>query len=59
MTPGGELTIYSFDHNDGGNPVAALIQATDGDLCGTTSADGIANGGTVFKITPGGTLTRL
>jgi uncharacterized repeat protein (TIGR03803 family) len=39
-------------------PSAGLIQATDGNLYGTTELGG--NGaGTIFKITPTGTLTTL
>ena len=45
---------------DGSNPYAALIQATDGNLYGTTFGGGSSKGfGTVFKITPRGTLTTL
>jgi uncharacterized repeat protein (TIGR03803 family) len=67
ITPGGALTtLYSFcaqnDCPDGAEPWAGLVQATNGDLYGTTVAAG-ANGyydfGTVFKITPGGALTTL
>ena len=37
---------------------AALIQATDGSLYGTTFGNPYNNqGGTIFKITPTGTLT--
>jgi uncharacterized repeat protein (TIGR03803 family) len=53
-------TLHSFDVTDGANPYAGLIQATDGNLYGTTWVGGAgANGGTVFKITPSGTLTVL
>jgi uncharacterized repeat protein (TIGR03803 family) len=52
-------TLHSFDGTDGGHPRSELVQATNGNLYGTT-ADGGANGdGTVFKITPSGTLTTL
>ena len=46
---------------DGWSPLAALVQATNGDLYGTTNQGGAyaAGGGTVFKITPSGTLTTL
>jgi len=38
----------------------SLVQGFDGNFYGTTSESGIANKfGTVFKITPGGTLTTL
>jgi len=64
MTPSGRLaTLYSFCAQsgcmDGDSPVAGLIQATDGNLYGTTQ-DGGANGsGTMFQMTPSGTLTTL
>jgi uncharacterized repeat protein (TIGR03803 family) len=65
MTPSGQLaTLYSFCSRsgcaDGKEPYAALVQAANGDLYGTT-ADGGAHGnyGTVFKITPSGTFTTL
>jgi uncharacterized repeat protein (TIGR03803 family) len=67
ITPSGVLTtLYAFctqgyPCTDGYSPWAALVQATDGDLYGTTTGGG-ANGlydGTVFKITPSGTLTTL
>jgi len=51
-------TLYSFDDTDGQYPYR-LVQATNGDLYGTASSGGVNNGGTVFKITPGGTLTTL
>jgi uncharacterized repeat protein (TIGR03803 family) len=52
-------SLYSFDVTDGGLPYAALVQATNGDLYGTTVDGGASGYGTVFKITPGGTLTTL
>jgi uncharacterized repeat protein (TIGR03803 family) len=64
ITPSGTLTtLYSFCSQsgctDGANPIAGLVQATNGDLYGTTSEGGAYGGGTVFKITPSGTLTTL
>jgi len=64
ITPAGKLKLYSFCAQpscaDGGYPVAGLALAIDGNFYGTTSGGG-ANGnyGTVFKITPRGTLTTL
>jgi uncharacterized repeat protein (TIGR03803 family) len=52
-------TIYSFGGADGGYSLANLIQATDGNLYGTTSWDGTNLGGTVFRISPTGNLTVL
>jgi uncharacterized repeat protein (TIGR03803 family) len=64
ITPNGALTtIYSFcaqsGCSDGAQPKGALIQASDGNLYGTTSGLAFANTGTVFKITLSGTLTTL
>ena len=65
ITPGGTLTtLHDFDGTDGAYPFAGLVQATDGDLYGTTFSGGASSNcsggcGTVFKITPGGTLTTL
>jgi uncharacterized repeat protein (TIGR03803 family) len=61
IAPGGTLTtLYSFGTamNDGG-AANGLIQASDGNFYGTSANGGADNGGTVFKITPGGTLTTL
>jgi uncharacterized repeat protein (TIGR03803 family) len=71
ITPNGTLTtLYSFcaqsGCTDGANPYAGLVQATDGDFYGTTYQGGAGSNacsgigcGTIFKITPGGTLTTL
>jgi len=56
-------TIYSFCSQsgctDGAYPLAALVQATDGNFYGTTSSYFGDGYGTVFQITPSGTLTTL
>jgi uncharacterized repeat protein (TIGR03803 family) len=64
ITSSGKLTVlYSFCSQagctDGRGPRAGLVQATDGNLYGTTVFGGAGGCGTVFKITPGGTLTTL
>jgi uncharacterized repeat protein (TIGR03803 family) len=64
MTPSGTLTtLYNFCSQsfctDGQTPYAGLVQATDGNFYGTTYSAGEGYAGTVFKITPSGTLTTL
>ena len=65
ITPAGTLTtLHSFEGADGASPFDALIQATDGNFYGTTTQGGTSTAcsfgcGTVFKITPAGTLTTL
>lgn len=57
-------TLYNFcaqaNCTDGAYPSGGLVQATDGNFYGTT-ANGGASGsyGTVFQLTPDGTLTTL
>ena len=52
-------TLHNFDGTDGNAPIAALVQATNGNLYGSTGGGGANDYGTVFKITPSGTLTTL
>jgi uncharacterized repeat protein (TIGR03803 family) len=67
ITPGGTLTtLLDFTFGEGVNPNSALVQGTGGNLIGTTVNGGIsgcgptADGcGTIFKMTPWGTLTVL
>jgi uncharacterized repeat protein (TIGR03803 family) len=65
ITPTGQLTtIYSFCQQqfgclDGEYPNAGVIQSSDGNLYGTTYYGGTNGWGTVFKVTPKGTLTVL
>jgi uncharacterized repeat protein (TIGR03803 family) len=65
ITPSGTLTtLHSFDGTDGSLPApanAGLVQATDGNFYGTTELGGAnnLNLGTLFKVTPSGTLTTL
>lgn len=65
ISPNGAFTvIHSFDGTDGSYPDAGLVLGSDGNFYGTTSFGGAANSclgqcGTIFKITPSGTLTTL
>src|ERR1019366_3915567 len=61
---GALTTLYSFcpagfPCADGADPFAGLVQATDGNLYGTTEFGGASGDGTVFKITLAGTLTTI
>ncbi len=66
ITPDGTLTtVYTFclqggDCSDGARPEASLVQGNDGNFYGTTaSGGGFLSFGTIFKVTPQGTLTTL
>jgi uncharacterized repeat protein (TIGR03803 family) len=66
---GALTTLYAFcafaGCADGSGPVAGVVEGKDGNYYGTTGFGGITNTncpsgcGTVFKITPEGTLTTL
>ena len=58
---GSLTTLHSFSGspNDGANPIAGLIQGSDGNFYGTTGSGGAHFQGTVFRITPTGTVTVL
>jgi uncharacterized repeat protein (TIGR03803 family) len=61
ITPGGSLTVlhnFADTGSDGASPYAPPIQAIDGNFYGTTVAGGIANAGTIYKIS-GTTFTLL
>ncbi|HUN90861.1 MAG TPA: choice-of-anchor tandem repeat GloVer-containing protein, partial [Burkholderiaceae bacterium] len=47
-----ESVLFSFDDSaqSGGQPQSDLIQATDGNLYGTTTAGGAVGYGTIFKF---------
>jgi uncharacterized repeat protein (TIGR03803 family) len=64
ISPSGTLTtLYNFcsqtNCSDGAYPYGGLVLGTDGNFYGTTSGGGAGSYGTVFKITPRGTLTTL
>jgi uncharacterized repeat protein (TIGR03803 family) len=64
---GSFTTLHSFDvytgsfklNNDGGGPVAGLLAASDGNLYGANSLGGTLGNGTLFRITTGGSFTKL
>jgi uncharacterized repeat protein (TIGR03803 family) len=50
--------LFSFDGANGAFPWSSVIQGADGNLYGTTTGSGYSSG-TVYKITPSGTLTTI
>lgn len=57
---GAFMSHHSFTNADGEAPRAGLVQASDGNLYGTTAFGGtFAGHGTVFRITPTGVFTNL
>jgi uncharacterized repeat protein (TIGR03803 family) len=60
LTPEGEfITLHNFEPGLDGNMPNDLVQGTDGNFYGTTYSGGPGSYGTIFKITPAGTLTTL
>ncbi len=52
ISAGGVLTsLHSFGGADGANPLAALVQGSDGNFYGTTGGGGAGGVGTVFRLT--------
>jgi len=58
-TSGTLTTLHSFSGADGQYTFSGLVQATDGNLYGTTYAGGANGDGTLFEISMGGALTTL
>jgi len=53
-------TLVNFNYTNGASPYfMSLVQGTDGNLYGTTESGGANGEGTMFKVTPTGTLTTL
>ena len=61
VSPDGAISpLYSFPGGtNGANPTGGLALGPDGNFYGTTYYGGIMNDGTVFRITPEGSLTPL
>ena len=52
-------TLCAFDFNHGRDPSSPLVQGPNGNLYGATFRGGSSDDGTVYEITPSGTLTSL
>ena len=52
-------TLYSFSDSDGRYPESGVVWGPDGNLYGSTAAAGAYGDGTLFRMTPAGTLTTL
>jgi uncharacterized repeat protein (TIGR03803 family) len=62
IAPSGAFTLlHSFSNvqTDGRNPYASLVQGSDGNFYGTTFYGGANGYGTLFNVTPSGTVTVL
>ncbi len=64
VTPAGVFTtLVQFTGTTGSypgaTPIGALVEGTDGDFYGTTSAGGSGSLGTIFKVSPSATFTSL
>jgi uncharacterized repeat protein (TIGR03803 family) len=54
------VNFYSINGNSNGfEPTSSPIQGFDGNFYGVTELGGMYGAGTIYKITPGGTLTTL
>ncbi|HTO87963.1 MAG TPA: choice-of-anchor tandem repeat GloVer-containing protein [Thermoanaerobaculia bacterium] len=53
------LHSFSGTGDDGSTPEAGLVEGSDGNFYGTTSGGGSNGVGTIFQITPGGTLMTI
>src|SRR5207302_1442288 len=60
---GALTTLYNFCSlngcADGGTPLGGPLWGADGKLYGTTAAGGAFGYGSIFTLSPGGTLTTL
>jgi uncharacterized repeat protein (TIGR03803 family) len=52
-------SLVTFTGSNGSTAVAGVAQGSDGNFYGTTNTGGANSAGTVFKLTPGGTLTTI
>jgi uncharacterized repeat protein (TIGR03803 family) len=51
--------LYAFSGSDGAYAQAGLVQSSDGNFYGATNYGGASNNGTIFRVTPSGSLTTV
>ena len=55
-----DTILYSFQGgSDGSSPEVGLVRASDGNFYGTTALGGSHSGGTIYEITPSGSVTPM
>jgi uncharacterized repeat protein (TIGR03803 family) len=54
-----ETVLYAFTSNAFNGPTTGVIMDSAGNLYGTTTVGGAYGAGSVYKLSPGGTLTEL
>ena len=61
ISPSGSLTtLWSFDGGtDGANPMAGLVQGSDGNFYGTTQSGGENGQGTLYRVSSSGSFANL
>jgi uncharacterized repeat protein (TIGR03803 family) len=60
LTVQGRLTLlHSFTGADGANPVASVVQGSDGNLYGATKYGGSKRRGVLYRISPAGTNFKV
>ena len=58
LTTAGKFTpLHTFNFADGSQPLGGVLQPSDGNFYGTTSAGGALGFGTIFNVTSGGAFT--
>ena len=55
----GLVTLYTFESTNGADPIGALAQGNDGNFYGVTGGSGPGFPGTIFRMSPNGSLTNL